>query len=98
MSIRTDQLWTPCAKEVVARTAADGWTAFESSSVGTGKDNPADPLDLTALQKARAVTLYYQNTACFEIALACIPPGADDATMTAQDVRRAGWSFDPSTS
>ena len=48
--------------EVTQRTAADGWTAFSSSTVGIGGDNPADPDDLTDQQKARAVTLYYQNT------------------------------------
>ena len=47
--------------EIVTRTAANGWSVFESSTGGTGKDNPTDPRTLTQVQEDRSVSVFYQN-------------------------------------
>jgi len=47
--------------EVVHTANPDGSHTFAASQVGTGHDNPADPLLLTAQQKNRCVTLKFTD-------------------------------------
>merc|ERR1719162_1702194 len=52
--------------ELVVHTdvGGPGWPAsssFSSSTKGTGKDNPKNPMDLTDVQARRAVTFQYEN-------------------------------------
>merc|ERR1712062_7685 len=37
--------------EVIQKKAADGFTQFSSPTMGTGSDNPKDPMFLTSQQK-----------------------------------------------
>merc|ERR1712232_190841 len=40
-------------------THKDGLTVFTATKEGNGKDNPSDPVQLTELQKDRAITIEY---------------------------------------
>jgi len=53
------------------RTEEDGFTRFTASTVGTGDDNPHDPLALTIQQKNRAVTLEFQPLGELDAELGC---------------------------
>ena len=41
-----------------------------SSTIGVGKDNPADPLSLTELQRSRSVMFLIQSRSSFSVRLA----------------------------
>ena len=51
----------------VGGSAGVDTVAFTSTTRGTGNDNAADPANLTLQQKARAVTLNYQDKSCINI-------------------------------
>lgn len=54
-------------------TEVDGFTVFTATREGTGADNPADPTELTELQKNRAITVEYLNTDKIEFEVGASP-------------------------
>lgn len=42
------------------------WYTYASTTFGTGKDNPTDPMNLTQVQKDRSVTLLFHNKNFFD--------------------------------
>jgi len=59
----------------------DQWYTYGSTTWGTGKDNPTDPMNLTQQQKDRSVTLLFHETSTF------------DAKFAAARPKRAGRNF-----
>jgi hypothetical protein len=53
--------------EVEVYVNDEGITSFRSTTPGTGSDNPHDPLELTELQKNRAVEFTFSNLDSFEL-------------------------------
>merc|ERR1712166_531957 len=45
----------------------DGTLRFTSTQFGTLADNPTNPLDLSPLQKAKSVTVWYEGTSKFQV-------------------------------
>ena len=66
----------------------DGRTQFTSTEKGIGKDNAADPDNLTELQKSRMVQLRYTNTACVTLSYSIILGDADEPAFASQDYGR----------
>ena len=58
----------PVATQLVTTPLNNGESIrFDSTEAGVGADNAQDPDDLTDLQKSRAVTLTFKQTACVRI-------------------------------
>uniref|UniRef100_A0A7S0FL21 Uncharacterized protein n=1 Tax=Pyrodinium bahamense TaxID=73915 RepID=A0A7S0FL21_9DINO len=53
--------WLTNSTELVVTRGASGDATFTASREGDGRDNPTDPLSLTALQKNRAVSVEFEN-------------------------------------
>ena len=69
-------------------TLSDGRVQFTSTEKGVGKDNAADPDDLTVQQKSRMLQLRYTNAACVTLSFS-IPIGdVDEVAFTAQSYGR----------
>ena len=87
--------------ELAARLAThdDGSVAFYrtaslASAVGTARqDRPADPDRLSAPQAARALQIYYQNSACVNMTLSAPHVSGDDVDVShdAQPAQGRGW-------
>ena len=78
----------PVPTQLDITTLDDGRVQFTSTEKGIGKDNAADPDDLTELQKSRMLQLRYTNTACVTLSYS-IPMGdADEAAFAPQGYGR----------
>jgi hypothetical protein len=70
------QLWPNPEESEVQMSCEDGSTdlpcppgvrtVFHSSTVGTGKDNPNDPSNMTDQQKRRSIAFTFRDTDCWE--------------------------------
>jgi len=54
------------------RSSAEGVLTFTSTAVGNAVDNPSDPQSLTSDQKARAITVEYDNLGEYTVTFAAI--------------------------
>lgn len=52
----------------------DKWYTYGSTTWGTGKDNPSDPMNLTQQQKDRSVTLLFHDKGFFDAKFAAAKP------------------------
>ena len=66
----------------------DGRVQFTSTEKGIGKDNAADPDNLSDLQKSRMVQLRYTNTACVTLTFSIILGDADEPAFSTQEYGR----------
>jgi len=55
--------------EIVINTLGDGSVRYDSSTPGTGKDNPKDPMLLNERQKNRAVTFLFDSLSEWTVSL-----------------------------
>jgi len=53
--------------EIAVQRRPDNRFMYSSTTPGTGKDNPSDPLQLTPLQKDRGVTFLFHKRTAFEV-------------------------------
>ena len=66
--------------EVTYGASAGTWVRGESSTIGIGGDNAADPDDLTTLQKKRMFAVDFAQTDCVKMRFAILAPDAEDVT------------------
>ena len=75
----------PVPTQLDIETLDDGRVQFTSTEKGTGKDNAADPDDLSALQKSRMVQLRYTDTACITLSFTILVGDADEPAFASQN-------------
>lgn len=61
--------WLTEDTEIEMSTQGNGAVRFDSSTAGTGKDNPKDPMDLSERQKNRGATFLFDSVSKFRVSL-----------------------------
>jgi len=61
--------WLTEDTEIKTLTQGNGAVRFDSSTPGTGKDNPVDPMNLSERQKNRGATFLFDTVSTFRLSL-----------------------------